>query len=232
MLSASPQQQADTMLDLRTDNWSIFSQSFTQLCFTKFGVAGQQILSDHVIPLEPFATAPSKKALDIDADGLPIVDQFVYSRRRYTLDEAALPNFSLTSLPLSDSGNREYREDLKIFKAAARRSFDDDTECLEYLYKHISATSHTSIKTHANYAAYQLLPIGQRSYPFYKMTRDIHSIGNATIKLHRTRLYVNIAQNDMSHESYIELITSMAATFMLHFESTEHLNPLNNSQKQ
>ena len=153
MLSASPQQQADTMLDLRTDNWSIFSQSFTQLCFTKFGVAGQQILSDHVIPLEPFATAPSKKALDIDADGLPIDDQFVYSRRRYTLDEAALPNFSLTSLPLSDSGNREYREDLKIFKAAARRSFDDDTECLACLYKHISATSHTSIKTHVNYAA-------------------------------------------------------------------------------
>jgi hypothetical protein len=184
------------MLDLRTDNWSIFSQSFTQLCFTKFRVAGQQILSDHVIPLEPFATAPSKKALDIDADGLPIDDQFVYSRRHYTLDEAALPNFSLTSLPLSDY--REYREDLKIFKAAARRSFDDDTECIEYLYKHISATSHTSIKTHANYAAYQLLPIGQRSYPFYKMTRDIHSIGNATIKLHRTRLYVNIAQNDMS----------------------------------
>jgi hypothetical protein len=222
MLSALPTTQSDPILDLPTDNWSIFTQAFTQLCFTKFGVAGQQILSDRVIPLVPFPTAPSKNALDTDADGLPIPDQYIYSRRRFTLDESALPTFSLANLTLSDSGNREYRDDLKIFTAAARRSSDDDTECLEYLYKHVSATSHTSIKTHKDYAAYQLLPIGTRSYPFYKMARDIHSVGNATTKLHRTRLYVNVAQNDMSHEAYIELITSMADTFTLDFESTEH----------
>lgn len=222
MLSALPPPQTDPILDLPTDNWSIFTQAFTQLCFTKFGVAGQQILSDRVIPLVPFATAPTKNSLESDADGLPIADQYTYSRRRFTLDEATHPTFTLANLTLSDSGNREYRDDLKIYTAAARRSSDDDTECLEYLYKHVSATSHTSIKTHQDYSAYQLLPIGTRSYPFYRMARDIHSVGNATTKLHRTRLYVNVAQNEMSHESYIELITSMADTFTLDFESTAH----------
>jgi hypothetical protein len=67
MLSALPPQQ---ILDLPTDNWSIFTQAFTQLCFTKFGVAGQQILSDRVIPLVPFATAPTKNSLESDANGL------------------------------------------------------------------------------------------------------------------------------------------------------------------
>jgi hypothetical protein len=59
-------------------------------------------------------------------------------------------------------------------------------------------------------------------HPFYKMARNIHSIGNATTKLHLTRLYVNIAQNNMSHEAYIEQINSMVDTFKLSFNSIEH----------
>ena len=87
---------------------------------------------------------------------------------------------------------------------------------------HVSATSHTSIKTHRDYTTYLSLPIGTRSHPFYKIARDIHSIGNATTKLHRTRLYFNIAQNNMSHEGYIEQLISMADTFTLDFNSIEH----------
>ena len=222
MLSASSSLQTDLILDLPSDNWAFFSQAFKQLCFTKFSVAGQQILSDRIISLVPFAVAPTKNTLETNAIGVAIADSYVYPRRAYTLEEAALPTFSLTNLSLIESENRDYRDDLKIFTAVARRSSDDGTECLEYLYKHVSVTSHTSIKTHKDYAAYQLLLIGTRSYPFYKMARDIHSIGNATTKLHRTRLYVNIAQNDMSHEAYIEQITSMADTFTLDFDSIEH----------
>ena len=220
--SISPQQSSDLILDLPTDNWAVFSQAFNQLCFTKFGVAGQQILSDLIIPIKPFAIAPTKNALQVDTNGAFIDEEYVYPRRAYTLIEAALPTFSLSNLPLSESGNRDYGDDLKIFTAAARQALNDDTDCLQYLYTHVSATSHTSVKTHKDYSTYQLLPIGTRSYPFYKMARDIHSIGNATTKLHRTRLYVNIAQNDMSHEAYIEQITAMADTFTLDFNSIEH----------
>ena len=222
MLSATSPQQTDLVLDLPADNWAVFSHAFKQLCFTKLGVAGQQILSDRIIPLVPFAIAPTKNTLETNAVGAVIADQYVYPRRAYTLEEATLATFSLANLSLTESGNRYYRDDLKIFTAAARRSSDDDTDCLEYLYKHVSTTSHTSIKTHKDYAAYQLLPIGTRSYPFYRMARDIHSIGNTTTKLHRTRLYVNIAQNDMSHEAYIDQITSMADTFTLDFDSIEY----------
>ena len=54
------------------------------------------------------------------------------------------------------------------------------------------------------------------------MTRDIHSIGDAATKLHRTRLYANVARADLLHEEYMDLVTSMADTFKLDFESTEH----------
>jgi hypothetical protein len=67
MLSATPPQQTDIILDLPADNWAVFSQAFRQLCFTKFGVAGQQILSDHIIPLVPFAIAPTKNTLETNA---------------------------------------------------------------------------------------------------------------------------------------------------------------------
>ena len=54
------------------------------------------------------------------------------------------------------------------------------------------------------------------------MARDIHSIGNATTKLHRTRLYLNISQADLPHETYMDLVTTMTETFKLDFESVEH----------
>jgi hypothetical protein len=69
---------------------------------------------------------------------------------------------------------------------------------------------------------YQLLPIGVRSYPFFMMLRDIHSTGNAARKLHRTRLFVNVAHHDLSHEAYMDLVISGAETLKLDFESTAY----------
>ena len=65
---------AATILDIALDNWSIFQPNFKLLCFTKFVVAGQQILSNRAIPLTPFATAPSKFDLDRTDAGTPIID--------------------------------------------------------------------------------------------------------------------------------------------------------------
>ena len=54
------------------------------------------------------------------------------------------------------------------------------------------------------------------------MARDIHSIGNATTKLHRTRQYVNISQTDLTHEQNMEQACSKAETFNIDFESPTH----------
>ena len=210
------------MLDLHSDNWSQWHQALKLLCFTKFGVAGQQILSDTTIPLQPFPTEPTKADLEADLTGAPTPGLFTYQRRQATDAEAAQPNFDPATLPLSTLGNTNFRDDKKIFSAAQRRFSDEDTDCLDHLYRHISLASHTAVKTHLNYPTYQLQPIGSRSYPFYVMVRDIHSIGNAATKLHRTRLYVNVSQSDLPHESYIELITTMTETFKLDFESAVH----------
>ena len=102
MLSASSSLQTDLILDLPSDNWAFFSQAFKQLCFTKFSVAGQQILSDRIISLVPFAVAPTKNTLETNAIGVAIADSYVYPRRAYTLEEAALPTFSLTNLSLTE----------------------------------------------------------------------------------------------------------------------------------
>lgn len=222
MLSTPTATPPVVILDLQRDNWSQWNQSLKLLCYTKFGVAGQQILSDRLIPLQPFASEPTKADLDKDNMGLPIPNQFTFSRRTLTAAQADDPNTNLANIPLSTQGNTDFRDDQKIYTAAVRRFSDHDTDCLDHLYRHLSLASHTSIKTHANYSAYQLLDIGTRSYAFYRMTRDIHSIGNAATKLHRTRLYANVAQSDLPHEEYMDLVTSMADTFKLDFESTEH----------
>ena len=209
-------------LDLHSDNWSQWHQALKLLCFTKFDVAGQQILSNATIPLQPFPTEPTKADLEPDLTGAPIPGLFTYQRRPATEAEAAAATFNAANLPLSTLGKANLRDDKKIFLTAKRRFSDEDTDCLDNLYRHMTLASHPSIKTHLNYSAYQLLPIGSRSYPFYVMIRDIHSIGNAATKLHRTRLYVNVSQSDLPHESYIDLITSMTDTFKLDFESTDH----------
>ena len=117
----SPSVPSPIILDLSLDNWATFHQAFKSLCFTKFCVAGSQILSDCAIPLSPFAHRPTKSDLDLDDNSLPIPDHYTYARRAYTPTEAALPGFSVAALSLTESGNREYREDVKLFTAAERR---------------------------------------------------------------------------------------------------------------
>lgn len=221
MLSTTTLSTSPVILDPQRDNWSQWIQALKLLCFTKFGVAGQQILSDRLIPLLPFAVEPTKADLDKDARERPISNQFTYPRRTLTIAESENLVLDLSLIPLSTQRNIDFRDDRKIYTAAAQRFSDQDTDCLDHLYKHLSLASHTSIKTHPRYAAYQLLAIGNRSYEFYRMTRDIHSISNAATKLHRTRLYTNVIHADLQHEQYMDLVTSMADTFKLDFESAE-----------
>ena len=171
--------------------------------------------------LTPFATAPTKFALDQNSAGVVLPDQFTYARRPTTATEVALPGFSMASISLTECSNRELRNELKIYNATLRIFNDEDTLCLDYLYRHISPKSLTSTKTHPLYSQYEALPIGKRSFVFYGMARDIHSIGNATTKLHRTRLYMNITQGSSAHEVYMDQVTTIAETFALDFESTE-----------
>jgi hypothetical protein len=110
MLSALPPQQTDPILDLPTDNWSIFTQAFTQLCFTKFGVAGQQILSDRVIPLVPFATAPTKKSLESDAK---VQDWVGLLRRKCGKHVGKL---TLNNCQEFDPKSRRRKEETELFK--------------------------------------------------------------------------------------------------------------------
>jgi hypothetical protein len=217
--STSPSAPAAVILDIASDNWA---QGFTLSCYTKFGVAGQQILSNKEILLTPFAVAPTKQDVDATLAGVPIPGQFTYARSTTAAAETALPGFDLATISPTESANREYRDDLKLYTAAARIFAQEDKDCLDHLHRHISLPSHTSIKTHTLYSAYQLLPIGKRSFTFYKMARDINSIGNATTKLRRTRQYVSLSELDLTHEQYMEQACSMAETFNIDFESPTH----------
>jgi hypothetical protein len=223
MIASPAATPIEIVLDVVTDNWSSWYQALKQLCFTEFCEDGQQILSNTLIPLYPFAIEPTKDNLHVDPIGTPIPGAFIYSCRSLTLEEAAIaPPINQTPLHLSTQGSTNLRDDRKIFAESKRRSSDDDTECLDHLYRHMSVASHTSVKTHVDYPTYQLLPIGVRSYPFFMMLRDIHSTGNAATKLHRTRLFINVTQHDLSHEAYMDLVISGAETFKLDFESTAY----------
>ena len=70
MISTASTPPAAIILDIPKDNWSQWNQAFKLLCYTTFGVAGQQVLSDR---LNPFVSDPFK------AD-LPLPGEFFYSR--------------------------------------------------------------------------------------------------------------------------------------------------------
>ena len=102
---------AAVILDITSDNWAQFNKAFTLSCCTKFGVAGQQILSNREIPLTPFAVAPTKQDVAATLAGAPLPGQFTYARRATTAAKVALPGFDLATISLTESANREYRED-------------------------------------------------------------------------------------------------------------------------
>lgn len=62
-IPTQPPTSAAITLDITLNNWSSFHQSFVLLCFTKFGVAGQQILFNKTIALFPFAPNQPSLAL-------------------------------------------------------------------------------------------------------------------------------------------------------------------------
>jgi hypothetical protein len=102
------------IFDLLQGNWTAFLQAYKLHCTTKFGAAGQQTLTDKLIPLTPFATPPTKFDLEKDATGNLQPSQFVYPRRRLTAEESAKEAFDPSALPLSDRGSTEIRADLRI----------------------------------------------------------------------------------------------------------------------
>ena len=83
------------MLDLHSDNWSKWHQSLKLLCFTKFGVAGQQITSDTTIPLQPFPIESIKADLEAALTGAPTSGLFTFQHRPATDADAAQPNYQL-----------------------------------------------------------------------------------------------------------------------------------------
>ena len=152
---------AAIILDVAFDNWSTFQESFKLLCYTKLGVAGQQILSNRAIPLTPFATASTTFDLDRTDDGAPIIDQFTHARRQTTAPEVGLPGFSLAPISLTGCGNRELRDDLQTYSSTPRIFNDEDKPCLDHLYWHILSKPLASIKTHPLYSQYGALAILQ-----------------------------------------------------------------------
>ena len=155
MIASPAATPTEIILGVVKGNWSSWHQALKQLCFTKFGEAGQQILSNARIPLYPFATEPTKDDLLTDPTGTPIPGAFIYSRRSLTLaDAATVQPTDETPIPFSTQGNTKLRDDRKILGDSKRRSSDHDTECLDHLYRHISVVSHTSLKTHVGYPTY------------------------------------------------------------------------------
>jgi hypothetical protein len=145
------------ILDLLLDNWTPFLQAFKLQCTNKFGAAGQQIITDKSIPLNPFASPPTKFDLEKNAAGNLLPNQFGYPRRQLIADESENEAFDPSPITLSDRGSTELRADLKIYHEAANKFYDFDTAPLDYIYSHISLASHTAIRAHTSFPAYQLL---------------------------------------------------------------------------
>lgn len=249
MLNTAPTTPATIQLDITLGNWVPYYQQLKLACQTGYGTAGAQILFDRIIPLHPFPVAPTKFDLDCHEDGTPIPHQYTYGRRARTPEDeaaAAIPAVTAraatannearpasdavqerlaiptASLPLSDRGSSELRADQKIFMETSIKANDHDVALHKLMCDTMSLPSHLTVRTHVQYPPYTELPIGSKSFALFQMMRATHAIGNASVKMSRTRDFFQSTQGSDSHAAFLDKVNTRTDTFSLDYSSMQH----------
>ena len=150
-------------LNVKHGNWASINKSFLALCLNKFGDCGTQIRTQLPIPLEPYATRPSKMDMDrhlVTGDIIP--GRYTYERRQLTSEDLKLlerispeaaEDFT-DNLPLSDRGSRELTTATAVYMHSLKVRTDDDAECHEHFASLVSEDSNIATCNHRDYRDY------------------------------------------------------------------------------
>lgn len=174
-----------------TSNFAHFNKTLTTHLNTNFGAIGHSI--NHKTPLT--LNNPGPKPDENDFRRHPVSKEIIVpNERRYeqlepTQLQTANPNFDLTSLPLSKTGQRnldaakaDWYKDQSTWEKFHLLYKAQDDDCLNFILNHISPDAKEIVQSHVDYTAFETLPVTDigRSAAYISIIAKQFSTGNAT----------------------------------------------------
>ena len=206
-VSASTEPQV--VLDVVSSNWTPYKKQVLRLLQTKYGVMGSAI----ILGIAPVIAAEPTRD-DLNPDG-----SATYRRLPPTAEQLLLPAIPLTALDLTPFGYDMLRDAIKRHLDQKKINEKDDNDLLSYLFSTMSSESHLALETHPTYPTFRAALSGQKSFACWTILTAIHSTGNASTKLLRTRLLLNSQQSDSTLSQYLQTLSSNIDQFKVDFGS-------------
>ena len=196
------------ILDLTSSNWTPFKKQTFRLLQTSYGRIGNSVITGNPFPTN---TIPTRD--DANSTGAPVFHRLLPTEAQTTANVPAL------LLELSPFGYNMLRDAITRTLAQEKVDEKNDNDLLTYLFTNMSSESHLALETHPTYPTIRAANPGQKSFTCWTILTTIHSTGNASTKLLRTRQLLNSHQGDQTLSQYIQTMASDFEQFKVDFGS-------------
>ena len=196
------------VLDLTSSNWTPFKKQTFRLLQTSYGRIGNSVITGTPPPTN---TIPTQN--DVTTTGAPVFHRLLPTAAQVTANTPAL------ELELSSFGYNMLRDAITRTLAQTKIDEKDDNDLLTYLFSNMSSESHLALETHPTYPTFRAAKLGLKSFSCWTILTTIHSTGNASTKLLRTRQLLNSHQGDKTLSEYIQTMASDFEQFKVDFGS-------------
>ena len=205
--SSAPQ----IILDLTSSNWTPFKKQTFRLLQTAYGRIGNSVITGNPPPTN---TIPTRD--DTNSTGAPVFHRLLPTEAQTTANVPAL------QLKLSPFGYNMLRDAITRTLAQEKVDEKDGNDLLIYLFTNMFSESHLALETHPTYPTFRAANPGRKSFTCWTILTTIHSTGNASTKLLRTRQLLNSHQGDQTRSQYIQTMASDFEQFKVDFGSLQN----------
>lgn len=209
LATASASSEPQVVLDVASSNWTPYKKQVLRLLQTKYGLMGTAIILGVAPVIEALPTRN-----DLNPDGTA-----TFHRLPPTEEQLLITPIALNTLDLTSFGYDMLRDAIKRHRDQKKIDEKDDNDLLSYLFSTMSSESHLALETHPTYPTFRAALSGQKSFACWKILTAIHSTGNASTKLLRTRLLLNSQQSDSTLSQYLQTLSSNIDQFKVDFGS-------------
>ena len=191
------------VLDVASSNWATYKKQSFRLFQTKFGRIGASIISN----TRPIAfVLPARH--DVDTTGT------------FTFNHLPPTEGELFSIPdRTPFGYDMLRDSIKRSLDQQKIDEKDDYDLLTHIFSTMSSESHLSLESHPSYTIFRNTPSTQKSFECWAILTLIHSTGNASTKLLRTRNLLQSQQGESTLSQYIQTLSTNIEQFKSDFGS-------------
>ena len=193
------------VLDVASSNWAAYKKQSHRLFQTKFGHIGASIISG----IRP-TTFVLPTIHDVDSTGAYKFNHIIPT------EPQTLP---IVIPDLTPFGYDMLRDSIK--RALDQQQIDekDDYDLLTHIFSTMSSESHLSLETHPSYPTFRAATSTQKSFECWAILTLIHSTGNASTKLLRTRSLLQSQQGDSTLSLFLQTLSTNVEQFKTDFGS-------------